>query len=197
MQHKYCFDPVSKTLNDICNVEAGKQFGNIAIVLGVDFAQIVPVGPHGSRGSIVNACIQFSQLWLNFQLHCTNNICILHNYSNTEFVNFLSTMSYQHTLDQNLKLPSAKSHPASDVLLRPHSQSIDWASCVSCASCASCASCSSCTSFASCASCASCASYASWPPVRPVRRVLRRHICLCLVRVNTLLSTVFRPYTCN
>ena len=107
MQHKHCFDTVSKTLNDICNVEAGKQFGNIPIVLGGDFAQILPVVRHGSRGSIVNACIQFSQLLPYFQqLHLTKNMRILHDDSNAEFVNFLGTMSYQHTMHGNIKLPN-------------------------------------------------------------------------------------------
>ena len=34
-------------------------------------------------------------------------------------------------------------------------------------------------------------------PVRPVRRLVRRHIWLRLVRLDTLLSTGFRLDTCN
>ena len=43
MQHKYCFEAVNRTLNDICGTTGNCLFGNIPMVLGGDFAQILPV----------------------------------------------------------------------------------------------------------------------------------------------------------
>ena len=49
MQHKYCFEAVSRTLNDICHANKHDLFGNIPILLGGDFAQILPVVRRGNR----------------------------------------------------------------------------------------------------------------------------------------------------
>ena len=49
MQHKYCFEAVNRTLNDICEItDSAGYFGNIPIVLGEDFASILPVVPRGN-----------------------------------------------------------------------------------------------------------------------------------------------------
>ena len=53
MQHKYCFEAVNRTLNDICHASDNDLFGNIPIVFGGDFAQIIPVVPRGNRAAIV------------------------------------------------------------------------------------------------------------------------------------------------
>jgi len=95
MQHKYCFEAVNRTLNDIYNTGIGKQFGNIPIVLGGDFAQILPVVRHGNRAAILNACIQRSQLWLNWKkLYLKQNMRVVPNIGNEEFVQFLARISY-------------------------------------------------------------------------------------------------------
>jgi len=38
IQHRYCFEAVNRTLNDICNTSENVFFGNIPILLGGDFA---------------------------------------------------------------------------------------------------------------------------------------------------------------
>ena len=49
MQHKYCFEAVNLTLNDICEIaNSAGYFGNIPIILGGDFEQILPVVPRGN-----------------------------------------------------------------------------------------------------------------------------------------------------
>ena len=60
MQHKYCFEAVNRTLNDIGHQSDDSLFGNIPKIFGVDFAQILPLVPGGNRAAIVRACIQQS-----------------------------------------------------------------------------------------------------------------------------------------
>lgn len=47
-RHKYCFEAVNRSLNDICGVADEVLFGNIAIVVGSDFAQIIPIVRRGN-----------------------------------------------------------------------------------------------------------------------------------------------------
>ena len=60
MQHKYCFEAVNRTLNDIRQQDKSAFFGNIPIIFRGDFAQILPVVRRGNRAAIqvVNACLQ-------------------------------------------------------------------------------------------------------------------------------------------
>jgi len=53
MQHKYCFEAVNRTLNDIRNTSDNAVFGNSPIIIGGDFVQILPVVPGGNRAAIV------------------------------------------------------------------------------------------------------------------------------------------------
>ena len=63
MQYKYCSEAVNRTLNDICGTDDTALFGNIPIILGGDFAQILPVIRKGNRAATVTACLQISFLW--------------------------------------------------------------------------------------------------------------------------------------
>ena len=44
-------------------MQTDKPFGGKCVVMGGDFRQILPVIPRGSRGQIVDACINSSFLW--------------------------------------------------------------------------------------------------------------------------------------
>ena len=55
MTHKHCFEALDRTLQDLRNCQ--KPFGNITMVFGGDFQQILPVVLHGSRPEIVNATL--------------------------------------------------------------------------------------------------------------------------------------------
>ena len=58
MHHKHCFIAVHRTLSDFLDNE--DLFGGIPVVLGGDFAQILPVVHKGTRATIVQANIQRS-----------------------------------------------------------------------------------------------------------------------------------------
>ncbi|XP_027934329.1 ATP-dependent DNA helicase PIF1-like [Vigna unguiculata] len=66
MAHKYCFEALDRTLNDIMSgmTKENTVFGGKVIVFGGDFRQILPVIPGGSRSDIVNSTINASYLCL-------------------------------------------------------------------------------------------------------------------------------------
>ena len=73
MQHKYCFEAVHHTLMDVRADDA--LFGGLPIMLGRDFAQILPVVQRGNWAAIVDACLQQSFLWLLLTiLHLCRNM---------------------------------------------------------------------------------------------------------------------------
>jgi len=65
MAHKYCFEALDRTLNDIMGgmTKENAVFGGKVILFGGDFRQILPVIPGGSRSDIVNSTINASYLW--------------------------------------------------------------------------------------------------------------------------------------
>lgn len=60
MQHQYCSQSVDKLLKDVRSNE--QLFGGLPVVLGGDFAQILPVVPRGTRASTVVVSIQKSNI---------------------------------------------------------------------------------------------------------------------------------------
>ena len=62
MRHKYCFEAVHRTLCDVRD-EPNLLFGGLPVVLGGDFAQILPVIIRGNCAAIVDAYVQRSFLW--------------------------------------------------------------------------------------------------------------------------------------
>ncbi|CZT06983.1 uncharacterized protein RAG0_12554 [Rhynchosporium agropyri] len=52
MQHKYCFEVVHRLLVDLRGTSTHILFGGVPVIMGGDFAQILPVVPHGSRADI-------------------------------------------------------------------------------------------------------------------------------------------------
>ena len=60
MQHRYCFEAVHQTLIDIRVDNA--LFGRLPVILGGDFAQILPVVQRGNWAAVVDACLQRSFL---------------------------------------------------------------------------------------------------------------------------------------
>jgi ATP-dependent DNA helicase PIF1 len=65
MQNMDVVEAVDKCLRDITKVD--RLSGGYPVVLGVNWAQILPVVPRGSRGDIVNACQQQSYVWSSLQ----------------------------------------------------------------------------------------------------------------------------------
>ena len=68
MQHHFCFEAVDQMLQDIRNNDC--LFKGLPVIMGGDFAQILPVVCQGTRTTIVGACIQRSyiRLQLSFLL---------------------------------------------------------------------------------------------------------------------------------
>ncbi|XP_039683005.1 ATP-dependent DNA helicase PIF1-like [Medicago truncatula] len=67
MMHRWCFEAVDRSLLDIMSkndpLNALKPFGGMAVVLGGDFRQILPVVRGGTRPDIVDASVNSSKIW--------------------------------------------------------------------------------------------------------------------------------------
>ena len=112
MQHRYCFEAVSRTLNDICMLDDNDDsdprvlFGNIPILLGGDFAQILPVVRRGNRTTTVNACLQSSNLWKHFKLlTLKKNMRVREGENNSAFAQWLVKISYDSAMYGQIPLP--------------------------------------------------------------------------------------------
>ncbi|XP_071739897.1 uncharacterized protein [Rutidosis leptorrhynchoides] len=85
MTQRFAFEALDKTLKDILGakneVNRGKLFGGLPILLGGDFRQILPVIPKGKRQEVVQACINRSDLWQHCQLHTLSRIMRVNEYT--------------------------------------------------------------------------------------------------------------------
>ena len=65
MQHKYCFKVVHRLLCYLRKTDEidGPLFGGVPVLLGGDFAQILPVVTNGDRTRTVEASLQKCFLW--------------------------------------------------------------------------------------------------------------------------------------
>ena len=107
MQHKYCFEAVNRTRNDICGSMDGIYFGQIPVLLGGDFAQILPVIPKGNRAQTVDACIQKSHIWQGILvLNLNQNMRVQPGFNNLEFVSWLRNLSYNSNCYGQIPLPA-------------------------------------------------------------------------------------------
>lgn len=110
MQHKHCFEAVHRTLGDIRDDDQ-HLFGGIPVVLGGDFAQILPVVRKGNRSMIVNACLQQSFLWPQLrQLTLRQNMRVRIGEENQRFAEWISSLSYDPNLYNRISLPPSIVH---------------------------------------------------------------------------------------
>lgn len=67
-----------------------RLFGGLPVIIGDDFAQILPVICRGTRAAIVGACIQRSYIWprLSF-LFLRQNMRLFHDENSREFATWL------------------------------------------------------------------------------------------------------------
>ncbi|XP_074305434.1 uncharacterized protein LOC141640599 [Silene latifolia] len=67
MDHMHVFEAVDRTMRDILSYKnpdaATKLFGGVAVVLGGDFRQVLPIVQKGGRQDIVRASINRSYIW--------------------------------------------------------------------------------------------------------------------------------------
>ena len=94
MQHRFVFEAVDRTLRDIRGSDA--LFGGIPVILGGDFAQILPVVRRGDRPQIVQACLQYSPIWPQLEVRkLTENMRVQGaDPENRAFVQWLQDLSY-------------------------------------------------------------------------------------------------------
>ncbi|XP_071741410.1 uncharacterized protein [Rutidosis leptorrhynchoides] len=85
MTQRFAFEVLDKTLRDILGakdeINRGKLFGGVPILLGGDFRQILPVIPKGKRQEVVQACINRSDLWQHCRLHTLSRIMRVNEYT--------------------------------------------------------------------------------------------------------------------
>jgi hypothetical protein len=105
MQHKYCFEAVSRSLADIRGNDL--PFGGIPVILGGDFAQILPVIPRGNRARTVAANLQQSVLWPIFRiLYLEKNMRVRPGTRNEVFAEWIQSLSYNPDMYGPIDLPS-------------------------------------------------------------------------------------------
>ena len=106
MQHKACFEAVNRTLNDICNTREDLVFGGIPVVLGGDFAQILPVIRRGTRQATVLACIRHATIWHKLQvLQLRRSMRVIASEANQVFLTFLQDLVRNPQLYGQFQLP--------------------------------------------------------------------------------------------
>lgn len=107
MQHQACFEAVNRTLNDLGDSEPGRIFGGIPIILGGDFAQILPVVRRGSKQATILACIQHASIWSKLKiLRLTQNMHIIEGTQNQQYLQFLHSLTYNEMYYGQPDLPS-------------------------------------------------------------------------------------------
>lgn len=112
MQHKHCFEVVHRLLVDLRSVTDSVLFGGVPVVLGGDFAQILPVVPHGSRPQIVGACLQKSFIWPRLKrLHLRMNMRVRDGPHGQEFIRWISALPYSPTMHGSIPLPAYVRQP--------------------------------------------------------------------------------------
>ena len=112
MQHRHCFEAVHRLLIDIRSTESNLLFGGVPVILGGDFAQILPVIPNGSRTQVIAASLQRSFIWpqLN-RLYLQRNMRVQEGSQDSDFVDWLRRIPYDSTLRGTISLPQYISQP--------------------------------------------------------------------------------------
>jgi hypothetical protein len=111
MQHKHCFMAVHRLLVDLRSVRGRNEplFGGVPIILGGDFAQILPVVPNGSRTQVVDACLQQCFVWESLKrLRLRTNMRVRsgpEGYNNQPFIDWISSILYDPLLCGSVSIP--------------------------------------------------------------------------------------------
>lgn len=104
LQSKHDFAAVDKCLRWL--LDSSDLFGGIPVVLGGDFAQILPVVKRGRREQIVNKCIRCWREWQNIKpLFLTQNMRVLTGDLNRRFAEWLSLLPYTENLRGRIEVP--------------------------------------------------------------------------------------------
>ena len=83
------------------------MYSNILVLLGGDFAQILPVVRRGNRAQTVAACLQQSYIWRYLTvLTLTHNMRMQQGPNSTLFTPWLLKLTYVSDLLGKIRLPS-------------------------------------------------------------------------------------------
>jgi hypothetical protein len=114
IQYKYCFEVVHRLMGDLRSVADDILFGGVPVILGGDFAQILPVVPYGSQADTVRACLQRTWIWPRLhQLSLRINMRVRNNPSEQDFVDWISSLPYDPSLNRQITLPPFVPHTQS------------------------------------------------------------------------------------
>jgi len=114
MQNRNCFEAVHRLLLDLRSVTDDVLFGGVPVILGGDFAQILPVIKGKDRPHIVRACLQSSFIWPRLkQLFLRTNMRVRNGQHDEDFINWLGRLSYDPSQHGQISLPSYISQPGS------------------------------------------------------------------------------------
>ena len=106
MQHKYCFEVVHRLMVDLRSVTDDLLFGRVPVILGGDFAQILPEVLNGSRADIVHVCVQRSWIWPRLRrLSLRVNMRVRNDPSEQDFISWISNLPYDPALNGQITLP--------------------------------------------------------------------------------------------
>jgi hypothetical protein len=116
MQHKYCFEVVHRLFCDLRGIPNDSPstplFGGTPVVLGGDFAQILPVVQGGSRADTVTACLQRSYIWPRLrQLRLRTNMRVRNNPQDGPFRDWVGSLPYDKDLHGSIPIPDYISQP--------------------------------------------------------------------------------------
>jgi hypothetical protein len=106
IQHKYCFEVVHRLMVDLRSVSDDLLFGGVPVILGGDFAQILPVVMHSSRADIMTACLQRSFIWPRLQrLHLRTNIRVQQHPRSRDFIRWIRQLPYSDPQSNIVTIP--------------------------------------------------------------------------------------------
>lgn len=121
MQHKYCFEVVHRLLVDLRSSTHDVLFGGVPVILGGDFAQILPVVPNGSRADIVSACLQKSFVWDRLKrISLRINMRVREGARGPEFVEWVGSIPYNPAKEHSVRIPDYVHQPRSVSSLIDH-----------------------------------------------------------------------------
>ena len=105
MQNRYCFEAVDRMLQDIR--DCARPFGGIPVILGGDFAQILPVVPRGSRADIVAVSLRQSYLWSSLRLLSLRlNMRVRIGEDNQRFADWIRRLLSDPRIASSVRLPN-------------------------------------------------------------------------------------------
>ncbi|CCE31340.1 uncharacterized protein CPUR_05193 [Claviceps purpurea 20.1] len=98
-------------LVDLRGTDDDVLIGGVPVTFRGDFAQILPVVPHGSEGQIVNACLRKSFVWPRLkQLALRKNVRVQESVHGNGFVRWVQSVPYDPALRSMVTLPAYVKH---------------------------------------------------------------------------------------